>query len=516
MSGRGPGIATERRLSGARLWTTAEPAFVTSVVTVLVAAQPFRGLNLWALWMVEATERVAAWRRAGGSEALGWDPNGVMPLGPMLSSAVPGGDGLLGARVVTAVAAGLLAGLVFAWCRRVGGRFAGWFSVGALLVMPRFWSAATTPTPTMVAVAGAVALWVSVGAARRRPSAVWLSVIAGGLALASGLPAYTAVVPLAWITFVAPGTVKDGTISLRAVPLWLLLLPLAWVGVLWVMVAASGADLVGYFTHMVPFWLELPPEPFLAFGKLWGVIRMPPWLPAALLGVMTPPAILLGAASYAWVRSQLPGEDRRELLAFWLWALLLPVILRSVYHGGVDLVLLSGVALALTFGVSVGALLREASWRPAVLSVAVAALIVSASDVARAAHAWEGWRSGLVGGATGQAMRGTGRYPHGPVPVDLIAGALDDGARRVHILTNSWEIRPVFEAYVSKDLLPSDAQLVSLEEAEVVLIALDDTLPELYDVASDWSRFVNSSPSAVDVLEVDGIPLFGVGVIGAR
>src|SRR5690606_22839958 len=131
---------------------------------------------------------------------------------------------------------------------------------------------------------------------------------------------------------------------------------------------------------------------------------------------------------------------------------------------GVDLLLLSGVALALTFGVSVGALLRGVTWRPAVLSVAVAALVVSASDVTRAAHAWEGWRSGLVGGAAGQAMRGTGRYPHGPVPVELIADALRGGARRVHILTNAWEIRPVFEAYVSKELLPSDARLVSLEE----------------------------------------------------
>src|SRR5690606_34484303 len=135
-------------------------------------------------------------------------------------------------------------------------------------------------------------------------------------------------------------------------------------------------------------------------------------------------------------------------------ALLLPVVLRSGFHGGVDLMIFPAFALALSFGVAAQRFVRsEGAARSGALLVSCV-LVVSWADASRGRGAWEAWRSGLAGGE-GLAARGTSRYAHGPVPLSLLQESMRGGARAAHVLTNAWEIHPVFGAYVDRGFLPS-------------------------------------------------------------
>lgn len=491
------------------------PAVAAAFTLLAAGMQPFRGLNLWSLWVVDAAERMHGWRTTGGEHALRAafdDPNGVPPLLAYTASVLGGGDGLLGARLATMAAAAVVAWIVHVWSRELAGERAAWAATLALWLQPRFWGAVTVPAPTLFAVAGVLVLWrVTL---RARDDGRWFApaAVLGALGLATGLPAWTALAPLAWLVLVDAGSVTRGQVRIRRVGAWTLALPLLWCALLVAVIPWLHQDTGERLGMMIGLWVERPAEPFLVAGRWWGAIRMWPWTPLQWLALTTPAALLCGVVAFAG--TFVSERDRRqEYVAFVIWAFCLPVVVRSVFHGGIDVMLFPAVALAVGFGQICASLtgVGRVRWLPVGLCAVV--VLVSAVDVARAGGVWEGYRTGVVGGAPGAAAGGTSRFPHGPIAPEPLVAATERGARRFAVLANEWEIRPVFDRYRVMGLLPEDAQLTGLAEADAVVLSLDDALPEFYSVVSDWSMFERGAPDAVLAVRVQGVPVFAVGLI---
>lgn len=492
-----------------------ELACVAALTLVAVAAMPFRGLNLWSLWFVDSTSRMTSWRAGGGEDAMRAafaDPNAVPPVGPWLSSLLSS-DALFGARFGAALAAAAVVALVYGWAGSHFGRRGAVMAAAALLLQPRFWGAATVPGPTIWALLGVVVLWRTTLAARDDLRALPLAIVGGAFGLASGLPAWTAAAPLAWLILVQPGTTQAGLVRIRAVGLWTLLLPALWVGLLVAAVPWLHADPVDRLGSMFFVWLERPAEPFLAAGRLWGRIRMWPWTPLQMVAATTPLVLVLTALAGLPRRRVREVDGSQERTALYAWAALLPFVLRSAFHGGMDLLIFPALALAFLVADAssrVGPLPMLRAFPAAVCAVVV---LVGAADLARSGGVWEGYRSSAIGGARGAVERGWSRYPHGPVPPQPLQWASERGARRFAIVSNEWEARPVFEYYRERGILPADAVLVGSAEADAFAIALDDALPELYGALRDWMMFASSSPDAVSAHVVEGVPVFAVGVV---
>ncbi len=526
-------------------------AAVLAAITMLLGTLGgFRGLNLWSLWLVDGAERFSHWRETGTPEALQAafaDGNGLMYGAPYIASLLGGGDAVFGARFAAVLASGLVAWLVYVWGARMSGPRGGVASVVFLWCVPRFWAAVTVASPSIFMLAGTLLLWRMVMLTRDDPRWFGPAAFLGGAALALGLPVWLTLLPLAWLVLVKPETLRAGLVGIRSTSVFTLALPLVCAAVFVALAPWLHHDSAERAVEMMGVWVERPAEPFLVQGVRWGQARMWPWTPVLLLFVTTPAPLWLaglglpllrlrGTPTKANSRGWNDADVRQEWVAFALWGIILPVLLRSVFHGGADLLLLLSVACVLAAGTVVSAAVRitadllagvvtrggvaapaeggvvSSHHRLAMFAMWLGVLaVISAADVSRCDGVWEAYRSGVVGGTHGATLRGYSRYPHGPVPIAPLRLAVNSGARRFAVLANAWEVRPVMQRYATLGLLPPDTAVVSLGEADAIVISFDDTLPELYDVASDWALMASSSPERIYRTEVDGVTVFAVG-----
>lgn len=494
-------------------------AVVAGVLTAIAAAAlPFRGLNLWALWQVESVERFARWLDSGDETLMGaaFDNSpGVLPTVPRLV-AMLFDDALLGVRVLGALAAGVCVYCMVRLVTRAAGFRAALLAFAALVVIPRFWAMATVPSATVFLVAAVLSMWTACIAARDdwRWTPVFLLVLTAALGVHPA--AWLFLLPLAWMVLVEPGTIRRGRVQIRAVGLWMLVVPSLSLMLFVVVHPYFHDDTATRVAELLNVWLERPAEPFLYRGSRLGSARILPHVPLHLLAITIPGALAAAACGGVYAIRGLSVAARHDLWSVGLFLLFLPFLLRSVYFGGADLLALGAIFVAMLSGIGLNHALTAVHGRfgsSAGVALIVGALVVSAVDVSNAGTRFEAYYSGLIGGTRGAVDRGHSRYAHPPVPVAELAALSESGVRRLAILTNGWELRPVIGRYRELGIVAADFELVEITEAQAIVIHLDDTLPELYPVLRDMSLFVSGAPSSAMIVGDEAAPLIVFGRI---
>jgi hypothetical protein len=212
----------------------------------------------------------------------------------------------------------------------------------------------------------------------------------------------------------------------------------------------------------------------------------------------------------------LGGAARHDLWALGIFLLGLPFLLRSIYFAGADLLGVGAIFVAILAGIGldlVVASLVARLGRVATVVVVVALGALAVGDMADVGTEFESYYSGLAGGTEGATLRGYSRYAHPPVPVEELSVLSDSGVRRLAILTNAWELRPVIRRYREIGLVSPEFELVELARAQSIVVHVDDTLPELYSVIRDVALFVAGSPESTLFVGSERAPLFVFGRI---
>lgn len=502
---------------------------VAAALSVLLVAvlSPFEGFNLWSLWQLEAAERFVRWRAAPSAETMRAAFAGdvmVFPLGGWLASLfATSPSGLVEVLRSVSLLAGVVVALaVWSMARRAGGCLAGAIAVTALVTTPRFATSIVSIAPTSLAV-GAVALVaaLTLRATRGGPWA-WVLASAIALALGSSLVGWMSLAIVFWLLFVGVGAGREAAGTLRIRPATLGMLAAIPLGLLGLMAFAYfREDSADRISSMLLYWLTRGAEPFLYFGERFGAERIPVQAPAVLWSITMPfvTAVVmwlgLGVAVAAWRRGNTAtagDDDQLEALrhakVWWLGAMLVPVVLRSPFHGGLDLLAFGVPFCAVLAGVGGAALLRTIAAATSrggvvaivgVLAIAVAALVDSAESLRRS----EAYYNAAVGGADGAQRLGFSTAAHMHVPIETTQQALAAGSN-VAILSNAWELRPVLESYARLGWIavPTWTDPVA---ADVIVMHHDETLPETHT-----SRTLLPSASALGAevaVERDGVRL---------
>ncbi len=316
-----------------------------------------------------------------------------------------------------------------------------------------------------------------------------------------------------------------------------------------------------WLTH----FLRQPADPFAYAGTLWGQARMP-WHAAPYLVFATlPPVYLLlacvgwrGGAIYHWIARKrpltwlmrlpfAPREDsghpltlleptkaREALLRLakvsLVLALLLPLLLRTPYFGGIDLIAFALPWLLVFAAAGTGRLVAVAMdlvpWRPsptrwlalgqAVLITAFLLLIVLPPlfEARRYQPYFEAYYSWFVGGPQGARDRGLPRYPYAPMPSEVLtlsrpATTADLNAEfRVAKLLN--DKRPdALRLAVAARLFPTWIKESVVFDAEIIILPHDDLDPAYEERANTFYRSVASGWDMI-IYERGGVPLFTV------
>ncbi len=493
------------------------------VVFVVAKIVGLRGLNLWAVWQIENAERFERWLDGGGDaamrEAFRGSPE-LFPLPGWIAAIVADGDALLPALMtLAAVAAGLTVWAVFETARALRGTAAGVCAAIAMCAIPQFWGFATLPGPSvfsLAAVAVAVCCMVTL---RSRPVYAVPVALALALTLLSSFFCWLLCIG-SLLCLIAPRMDDEGGwTSGRAISVSWLAVPAAIVVAILLAPGLRGggvADLLGA-------WLDRPVEPFLLDGEVWRARRLPLgaplWLSVAMLPSALSPAVVAGVASL--VRTRVGVALFAALVTGWI----LIAAMGSPFVGGVHLManvlpLLAVFAGAGAVGVvemvrNVGTAHRPEAVRSA---LALSAALVLASMYAESAGTFkapESFYSGLVGGTRNAVNRGASRYPHGPMPMQMLqdladAHRADDGEQagvRVAFLSNAWELGPVVGTATRLGLVSGEFAVVPAHDAEVMILHCDDTVPEYYDVVDDFWRLADGGD--VSWLRSRGVPLLG-------
>lgn len=487
-----------------------------SLAVVIAAAIPFRGLSLWALWQVEVAEKFAAWQESGDEELMRIayeNGGGVLPTIPRFVATFFD-DPLFGVRATALCAVAAIIGSVYVLVANRVGRRAAAFSVISLALIPRFWAAATVPSATIFATAAVLVLWVTLLAARDDWRWAPVSLFAMTLALGTHPVAWLFLLPAAWVVLVRPGSITGGTVGIRAVGLWMLILPILAVMLFVITNEYYHEDSAARLGESLVLWLERPTEPFLYAGARVGHARLLPHVPLVLLAITIPGALVAAAVGGVYAIRGLSAGSRHDLWAFGVISLLLAFLLRSVYFAGADMLLLGAVFVAILAGIGLDFAFSAlvARFGDAITLVLVASLfVISAADVVRCEMNFESYYSGVVGGTAGAVQRGYSRYAHAPVPVSELRTLSQSGVTKLAILTNAWELRPVIERYRDLGVVGADFQLVDLVQAQAIVVHFDDGLPELYDVIRDVGLFAAGSPESTLVVGSEQTPLFLFG-----
>jgi hypothetical protein len=516
-----------------RLWRLVGALASAAAVALVASMVPFRGFNLWAVWQLESAQRFVVWRAQHTPDTLAAAFAGdvvVFPLTGYLASLATSDPAALLAplRTLSLVAAVVVALYTWSAARRAAGPVAGVVAVAALLTTPRFVGAITSIGPTAVAM-GAVCLAAAV-VLRAARSARWAWLLGPALfaACASSLSGFLLLIPVFWLLFVGRGAgrAEAGKLAVRPATLGMLLaIPVALgMFAIFPYFRVDTADRLG---ELLSYWLTRGAEPWLYFGERYGVERIP-WVAPAVVLSLTMPVIAatlmwlgVGATVASWRISHASDDVRddvrdgqhetlRHAKVLLLWALVVPVVLRSLFHGGVDL-----LAFAVPFGAvlaGVGAALIIRAIAPQVrrrLAVAtgVTALIVASAafESAGAMRAPEAFYNAAIGSTRGAAAAGFSRAAHAPLPVVGAQIALSNGPR-VALLTNAWEYRPVLDAYRRFGWIGDDPVYVEPAAADAIIMHHDETLPETWNVSAELASARATMEHAV-VFELDGLPL---------
>ncbi len=489
-----------------------------SIAVVITAAIPFRGLNLWALWQVEVAEKFAAWHGSGDEELMRiayTNGGGVLPTVPRLVATLFD-DPLFGVRAMALAAVAGVVASVFVLVASRAGRRAASFAVVALFLTPRFWAAATVPSATIFATAAVLVMWTTALAARGNWRWAPVSLLVMTLALGTHPVAWLFMLPLAWVVLVKPGSIGQGMVSIRAVGLWMLVLPLLAVMLLVIGNEYYHDDTAARLGESLALWLERPTEPFLYAGSRMGHARLLPHVPIKLLAITAPAGLVAAAAGGIYAIRGLSAPARHDLWAFGSIALLLAFLLRSIYFAGADLLLLGAVFVAMLAGVGLDLAFRTLVGRfsESIAAALIASIfLISGADAARCGVNFESYYSGAIGGTEGAVQLGYSRYAHAPVPVAELRVLNQSGVSKLAILTNAWELRPVIERYRQLGVVGDEFELVDLMEAQAIVVHFDDGLPELYDVIRDVGLFSAGSPGSTMVVGSEHVPLFLFGRI---
>jgi hypothetical protein len=497
---------------------------------LVFAAQPFRGLSLWALWQVRATERAEQWIDTGTREALEAAFAAAPQLGSwpgLLVAALFGNDQLLdGLRLLAVVCAGAVLFTVAELGRAWRGPATGVLAAAVLLLTPRFWSAVTVPGPTIFVLASMVLTSASLWALRRSQWWALLALPALVGMLWSGDVGWFWLAPLFVLHFVDFSVgVGRGSVRIRPVtPVELLIIPVG--------IALAVAlhpwwrlDPGDHLGDQMRTWITQPAEPYLWFGERFGPRRMTPWM-AALLSLWSLPAGAVFAALFGvLLPSGMGGTRVLRAGAFAMWAssCLLLWSLRTPWHAGIDLVALTLPWLSIGFGAAVTAVAegmetlysarrQEVDRRLPAMRIGVMAVWLLACAPGVFKYAWhpEAWHNELLGGARGWVLRGGWRNPHAPVPLSLAQQMVSPNEpTQVAVLVNEWEWRPVLEYYNEAGLLEGELQLTGIDDADWLVLVYEDGLPEFYTM---WPEFQRLSTMTTPTWwrSPAGMPLVGV------
>jgi hypothetical protein len=501
------------------------PTLIGCAIAAFVASLPFRGTNLWGVWLLDVAD--AFWRlrhESGDASAAYANPHGIFPLLPWLSALVDDRDATLGAlRVLSAVSAGFLVAVAYRWAASVAGWVAGLSASILLACAPPFLAAVTQPGLTAPVAASLVVVWSLTRATCR--DARWTPLLWLASAVAAQLSAmgWWLWLPLLWFVMVRPSHgVSYGLVRLREVPIGALMAPVVGIGSLlahpWF--REHTADRIG---ELLSVWLRRPAEPVLAEFVLFGSERIPWWLPLRALWADVPMMftllfglvavrIALGFVLSGWSQTLKlgPSDALRWLVGAFVAAAVLPVVLRSTFNSGLSLslfVLVPGAALA---GLWTSWAVHSApavpkNWLGGALIFALA--VLSVPDALRSWPVPESYASELVGGVVGNVEAGYSRCQHAALP-PRVYSALETAApsRRIAILSNAWEAAPTLQRYAA---IASDSawQMVDVHDADAVLVVYDDALPELYQTVQNLAD-MGLEPAWE--LSIDGVRLYAV------
>lgn len=489
-------------------------ALVAAGAMLVSASQPLGGISLWTLWQIRAAQSAADWARTGAE----WSPgafggDGVFPIAPILVSWMPADvDALVGLRWWSAMALALLVFGVSELGRRGGGLVGAVVGVGALAASPRVWAMVAEPGGTLLAAAALVMALYTV--LRTREHGAWLLPAAVALAatLLASLHGWWMLAGLAVLLFISdePWRPAGRTLIAPASPAMLAVLPLA---VLFVVAAHPGlhSDTADRLGDMLELWLKRPAEPFLVAGELFGPERVPIWAVPLVQVITTPVALWFAAVAAIVLASGETGRTTRETVFVLVWGWVGIVVLRSPFHAGIDLLGVLAPLVAVLAGHALGQLVQLQHVR-ATLGLAIGALVLAAAsaEALTAAAAPRAFYSALIGGTGGAADAGFSRAPHAPLDLALLGGLAVDRPVALAVVSNAWEFEPVLRWYVETGRLPQGVTLVPVSEADVVLVSLDDTLPERYAFAVDVEVALRDAGSEARTVVVDGVTVMAL------
>lgn len=492
------------------------PAFAALIAAL---AHPWRGLSLWGLWLLEHAERVNAWSAAPGEEtarAAFEGGAGLMPLPAMAAAwlSAPGGE-LDALRVLGALAGAAFVWAVAGWGRELGGRVAAVAAGLLVLCVPRYHAMVSAVSPTVFTAASIAVMSLVWFRARRDPAWLVATLPATVVALGSSLYGWIALIP-ALVVFYLDVSKRAfrGEVNVRpATPLALAVPALAAL-VLVAMVPWWHDDTGARLGLQLRWWIERPAEPALLGGTLFGARRIPLWAPAVVTVYTTPIIVLVTAAGgLVWRFVRREGAVGAAVWTWLAWALVLPVVLRSIWHGGNDLLVLVLPPLLAAAGACVASGVRYAassSGRRGVVTAGALGVVVVAAGlpVATGGGRYEAWYNGFVGGTDGAVARGYSRQAHAPLPPAVADAFGGRDPARVAVVANAWEVAPVLYRYASMGLMPAPVEVVPVASADVVLAVFDDGLPELYTVARDVTWLAEQAGDAAWTWNApDGTPL---------
>lgn len=491
------------RLAARQALLTGLAIFVA--VAAMLAARPARGWNLWFSWQVDATERFERWLNGGGADAgraaFEQAPR-LFPLTGWLAAAASPTSGHAEAlHAMGVVSAAAIAAMLFLAANRYRGAVAGLVATALFAGAPRLWTAAELYPSTLLGTALATAVLLLLTLCKGRAAWVVASALLA-VGLLCGLPNWW-LLPLGlYLLLVDPrATAPSGLLQLREG---------AWPRLLTVVTFLVFALLVPpplrtpkAWADMFRVWFDAGAEPMLVGGELFGKERLSLGAVGALLFRTLPPLFwpgLLAAAGLLMAGRDASGRAALcPVLLRWFGALafllLMPVVFRSAYHGGQELLVYLLPLLALLAGLGLTAAVDLAARRIAALEPWTAAIVVgllglASLDVTRAWSLPEAYGVGWQGGTAGLVRDGYSRYAHGPLPIEWLVDQVGTGPARIGLAANEWEYRPLVEAYIRRGWLPRGSSVSQIGNADGVLVPFEDALPERLPHLRDAQRAI--------------------------
>ena len=491
------------RLAARQAALTAIAIFVA--VAAMLASRPVRGWNLWFSWQVDATERFERWLNGGGAEAgraaFEQAPR-LFPLtGWLAAAASPTAGNADALHAMGVLSAAAIAAMLFLAANRYRGAVAGLVATALFAGAPRLWTAAVLYPSTLLGTALATAVILLLTICKGRAAWVTASALLA-VGLLCGLPGWW-LLPLGlYLLLVDPqSTAPAGLLQLREG---------AWPRLLTVLLFIAIALLVPpplrtpkAWANMFRIWLDAGAEPMLVAGELFGRERLSVGAVCALLLRTLPPLFwpgLLATAGFLMAGRDASGRAALcPVLRRWFGALafllLMPVVFRSAYHGGQELLVYLLPLLALLAGLGLTAAVDLAARRIAALEPWTAAIVVgllglASLDVTRAWSLPEAYGVGWQGGTAGLVRDGYSRYPHGPLPIDWLADQVGNSPARIGLAANEWEYRPLVDAYIRRGWLPRGSRISPIGDADGVLVPFEDALPERLPHLRDAQRAI--------------------------